>query len=119
MVLASSLLLAVAVSIFTASDNLWIAVPALVGVGFCMSATGIGVQTLIHMNAADAVRARVLSIHGLIFRGAPALGALAMGIASEVVGLRWPVFVGALISLIAWSWTFLSQRRIAEALQGT
>jgi predicted MFS family arabinose efflux permease len=47
------------------------------------------------------MRGRVLSLFGLIFRGGPALGALAMGAASEALGLQAPLAAGALLGLLA------------------
>jgi predicted MFS family arabinose efflux permease len=47
------------------------------------------------------MRGRVLSLFGLIFRGGPALGALVMGAASEIVGLQAPVAAGTIVGLIA------------------
>jgi predicted MFS family arabinose efflux permease len=43
----------------------------------------------------------VLSLFGLIFRGGPAVGALLMGAASEVVGLQAPVAAGTVLGLAA------------------
>ena len=116
-VLAYSLVLAAAVLIFAATDRVWIALPALGLAGFSMSATGISLQTLIHLAANPFMRGRVLSIHGLIFRGGPALGALLMGWLSERFGLRLPVFLGALLVIAAWFWAHLRRHRIARALE--
>lgn len=116
-VLANSLVLAAAVLIFAATDRIWIALPALALAGFSMSATGISLQTLIHLAASPSVRGRVLSIHGLIFRGGPALGALGMGILSERFGLRLPVFLGALAVIAAWFWAHRRRDRIARSLE--
>jgi predicted MFS family arabinose efflux permease len=63
------------------------------------------------------MRGRVLSLYGLIFRGAPALGALMMGVASEAVGLRWPLAAGALFVLAAALWARAREGRIVAALE--
>jgi MFS family permease len=62
------------------------------------------------------MRGRVMGLYGLIFRGAPAIGALAAGGASTLYGLRWPVFFGALLVLAVCLWTYRSRDRIAAAL---
>ena len=62
------------------------------------------------------MRGRVLGLYGLIFRGAPAIGALAAGIASAHFGLRWPVFFGALLVVAVCLWTYSSRKRIAASL---
>ena len=64
-----------------------------------MVAAGIGTQTLLQTAVDEGMRGRVLSLFGLIFRGGPALGALVMGAASELVGLQAPLAVGALLGL--------------------
>ena len=63
------------------------------------------------------MRGRVMGLYGLIFRGAPAVGALAAGIASAHFGLRWPVLFGALLVVAVWLWAYLSRERIAAALE--
>jgi predicted MFS family arabinose efflux permease len=104
--LAATALAAVAVLGFVASDRLWLALPCIALAGFALVATGVSAQTLIQLGIDGTVRGRVLSLYGLIFRGGPALGALAMGAASELAGLRLPLAVGALLMLalaaLAW-----------------
>jgi predicted MFS family arabinose efflux permease len=66
-----------------------------------MVVAGVGTQTLLQTSVDEAMRGRVLSLFGLIFRGGPALGALVMGAASELLGLQAPVAAGTIIGLIA------------------
>jgi predicted MFS family arabinose efflux permease len=117
LVLTHSLLFAISIIVFTATDQLWIALPALVAAGFSMSTSGIGVQTLIQLAVDEALRGRVLSFHGLIFRAGPALGALVMGILSESLGLRLPLGIGAILVIAAWLWIVVGRDRMAEALE--
>jgi predicted MFS family arabinose efflux permease len=86
-------------------------------VGFAMSTAGIAIQTSIQVATDRAMRGRVMGLYGLIFRGAPAVGALSAGLASAYFGLRLPVLFGALIVLAACLWTYLGRRRIAAALE--
>ena len=113
----SALIGALATIAAIATDRLWLAVPAVVVFGFCMSVCGIAVQTLIQLASDRSMRGRVMGLYGLIFRGAPAVGALAAGLASAHFGLRWPVFFGALLVIAVWLWTYLSRDRIAAALE--
>jgi MFS family permease len=99
-----------------ATDSMWIAVPAVAVFGFCMSTSGIAIQTIIQLAADPAMRGRVMGLYGLMFRGAPAVGALAAGFASAQFGLRWPVLFGALLVVAVCFWTYLNRARIAEAL---
>ena len=115
--LATSLGMAAAIATFTATDSLWIGLPLLAVVGFCMSASGIASQTLVQLTVPSAMRGRVLSLYGLIARGGPALGALTMGAASESLGFRIPVAVGGLIAAAAAIWLLALETRIAARLE--
>jgi MFS family permease len=116
--LATTLGMALSVVAIIATDRLWLAVPAVVAYGFCMSAAGIASQTLVQLASARNMRGRVMGLYGLIFRGGPAIGALGAGIISVQLGLRWPVAIGALLLVAAWLWTYLIRGRITAALQG-
>jgi MFS family permease len=112
-----ALLGALATVMAISTDRLWMAVPAVVVFGFCMAVCGIAVQTLIQLATDRAMRGRVMGLYGLIFRGAPAVGALAAGIASAHFGLRLPVVFGALLVIAVWLWTYLGRARITAALE--
>jgi MFS family permease len=81
-----------------------------------MSTAGIAIQTAIQLATDPAMRGRVMGLYGLIFRGAPALGALGAGLASAYFGLRWPVLFGAVLVIAAGLWTWRGRARIAAAL---
>jgi predicted MFS family arabinose efflux permease len=115
--LGSSVVGALAAMAIVATDRLWAALPALLIFGFAMSAAGISIQTLIQLASARNMRGRVMGLYGLIFRGAPALGALAAGVASSHVGLRWTIFFGALLVVATWLWCYFVRERIASALE--
>jgi hypothetical protein len=53
----------------------------------------------------------------MIGRGAPAVGALAMGGLSSFVGLQWPVAGGAALCLVLWLWARPPPRGMAQALE--
>ena len=116
--LATTVGQALAALAIIAVDRLWLAVPAMVVYGFCISAAGIASQTLVQLASARNMRGRVMSLYGLIFRGGPAIGALGAGILSVQLGLRWPVAIGAVLLLAAWLWTWLIRGRINAALAG-
>jgi predicted MFS family arabinose efflux permease len=115
--LGSSLASALAAVLTICTDRLWLAVPGLAVFGFAMSTSGIAVQTLIQLASDRNMRGRVMGLYGLIFRGAPAVGALGAGIASAHLGLRWPVVIGALLVVAVWIWTWMARERIAAALE--
>jgi MFS family permease len=113
----SSMVGALATAMAIATDKMWVAVPMLAVVGFAMSTAGIAIQTSIQVTTARAMRGRVMGLYGLIFRGAPAVGALGAGLASAYLGLRLPVLFGALIVLAVCLWAYLGRGRIAAALE--
>ncbi|MDA0260903.1 MAG: MFS transporter [Proteobacteria bacterium] len=116
-VLVSTAVSAGALLTFAAVDNVWIAIPALAIVGFSMVAYGIGTLTLLQSSVASDMRARIMSLYGLIFRGGPAIGAIALGGASEYAGLQVPVAVAAILVLLAAGIAMFSHRRIVDALE--
>jgi MFS family permease len=99
------------------SPTMWTAVPALAAFGFCMSSAGIAIQTLVQLSADANMRGRVMGLYGVIFRGAPAVGALAAGIVSAHWGLRMPIVLGALIVAAMCLWTFSNRAGMKSALQ--
>lgn len=86
--------------------------------GAAGSVHGISVQTLAQNASHPAMRGRVLSLWGLITRACPALGALLLGAAGEIFGLRWPTLLVALLSLIAVAWGLARLPRMAPELEG-
>jgi predicted MFS family arabinose efflux permease len=81
--------------------------------GFSSVMMDISNQTLIQSAIRSRFRGRTMSIYGMIAQGSPAVGALAMGTIAEATGLRWPVFVGACIALIAGILALAFHTRIA------
>ncbi len=111
--LAASVLLAISSAVFSFTTSYWFAIPLLLAVGALMAVSGIATQTYIQLAVDGDMRGRVVSIYGLIFRGAPALGALGMGFASDYVGLTWPVLFGASIIILTSTWV---RRHLKNAL---
>jgi MFS family permease len=100
-VIANSIGVALATVTFILSpDFLW-SVPVYVAVGFFMARVGIAGQIYVQLAAPDHMRGRVLSLHGMIQRGGPALGSIMIGAASDLVGFRWPLALGCLLLLAA------------------
>lgn len=113
----STLTLAVAISLFVMTDRLVLALPILVLAGTAMVGAGVGTHTLLQLIVAPAMRGRVLSLYGLIFRGGPAIGALSMGPLADRVGLSAPVGAGALIVAAATLTLFLRYRTFVGSLE--
>jgi MFS family permease len=116
-VLGHTLLMSLAILAFTASDRFYLALPCVFLAGAAMTITGTGAQTLIQAVVDSRMRGRVMALYGVIFRAGPAVGALLMGLASDHLGLRLPLAIGAAISCIFWLVTRLQHKRIAAALE--
>lgn len=114
----STLVAALAVLGFAATDLFWFALPCLLVAGVALVLNGVGTQTLIQHAVDGAMRGRVLSLYGTLFRGGPAIGALIMGWLSNQVGLRWPVAGGAVLCVGLWWWARRRETAIARALEG-
>lgn len=90
----------VSVFLLLATGSLWVGAVALALFGFAMSTTGTGTVTMIQVTVDNRLRGRVLSLNGLIMRGVPSLGAVAMGWVADRAGLYWPLAVGAGLFLV-------------------
>ncbi len=99
--LGSSFLVTMSVLGFALTTWFPVALACVALAGLGMVVAGVGTQTLMQTSVEEAMRGRVLSLFGLIFRGGPAVGALVMGAASEVVGLQAPLATGCVIGLVA------------------
>ncbi|MFT5175249.1 MAG: MFS family permease [Gammaproteobacteria bacterium] len=101
--LVNSFLTALSVLAFAATTNFFFALVCAAAFGMFMSVSGIAVQTTVQMRADAHVRGRTLSVYGLIMRASPATGALILGVASEVAGLRLPLALAAIACLCVWA----------------
>ncbi|MDP6175558.1 MAG: MFS transporter, partial [Rhodospirillales bacterium] len=114
---ASIMVLSIAVLGFAATDIFWFAAGCAVLAGYGLVALGVIEQSLMQASVEDAMRGRVASLYILFARGCPALGALAMGAIAEFAGLRIPVAGGAILCVLLWVWARRRQTRMAEALE--
>ncbi len=89
---------------FALSPSFWLAVVLVAGFGFVLVACGVGLHTAIQMAVEPALRGRVMSFFGLVFRSVPALGALATGALAEAVGLRTAMLAAAVTFLVVYLW---------------
>ena len=110
-------LLAAALIGFAATDIFWLALPCAAIAGFALIVVGVGEQTLLQNAVDPGLRGRVMSLYGMINRGAPALGALIMGTLSSWVGLQWPVVGGAAICVLVWLWARSRRAAMTRALE--
>jgi predicted MFS family arabinose efflux permease len=116
-VLANTLVMSLATVAFTATDIFVMALPCVFIAGTAMVITGIGAQTLIQASTDRSMAGRVMALYGMIFRAGPALGAMIMGTASEHLGLRLPLAVGAALSCGCWALTLNRKKAIVASLE--
>ena len=109
----------VAALIFVSTDILWVGILGALLLGFSFMPVAVGAQTLMQSGGDPSMRGRIMALYVCFWRSMPAIGALAMGYASEFVGLRLPPLVGiALVSaVVAWLW--VRRKTIADALEGS
>ncbi len=117
MLVAAVLVFVIALVGFTATDIFWFACLCTMVAGLSVVTVGVAEQTLLQASVDSAMRGRILSMYSLIARGFPAIGALVMGYAATFVGLRWPVFIGAVLCLVMWVWALRRQKRMAAVLE--
>ncbi len=102
--MAASMFTGIALIGFTAVGSFYPALVFLFLVGCGLSISAVGVLSLVQISVRGEMRGRVVAIYGIIFRGGPAIGGLAMGWIAEWTGLSWPVAGGGLISVLVWFW---------------
>jgi MFS family permease len=109
--------LGVSVLAFTVAPSIWIGMACIACSGYAAVTCSVGQQTLLQSSTSTSMRGRMMSLYGMIARGGPSLGALAMGALNGWFGLRWPVLGGAAMCLLLWLWVFQRRHRMAEALE--
>ncbi len=112
-----SLLTSLAVLGFAATD--WFPAGLIFAAvsGVFMAISGVSAQSIIQLSVEPNVRGRVLSLYGIIVRAGPALGALMLGGASELVGLRPPLVAGAVVCVAVWLLIWRRRKGVEAALE--
>ncbi|KAA3509116.1 MFS transporter (plasmid) [Agrobacterium rosae] len=93
------LLAALTAIAFALSHSLWLMALFAAAMGYLSSVSLVATQTYIQLAAPAGLRGRALSIHGLIFRASPSLGAMILGFTSDVFGLTMPVLASAAVMI--------------------
>jgi MFS family permease len=86
-IMSTSLVLAISLGAFAVTSNLWVALLILVMHGAMMSGSNNAAMAYVQLHTPKERLGRVLAVYGIVFRVAPAIGALAFGLTAEVVGL--------------------------------
>ena len=100
-----------------ATSALWVGVIFSVLTGFALNTMSTGTQALVQSAVEDSFRGRVMGVYTLIYRGTPAIGALALGAVAEVAGLQWTFAMAALAGIAIWAATQSRRRSMRAALE--
>lgn len=117
LVVTALLTVALGVAGFVATDWFPLALASIALLGAAGVIGGTGTQTLMQHVVDGGMRGRVMSLYGVIHRGGPAVGALAMGAAAELVGVRLAVGSGAVLCVVLWLWMIGRRHQTAAALE--
>ncbi len=101
---------------FVSTNILWVGVIFCALSGYTLNTLSVSTQALVQSAVDDSMRGRVMSLYTLIFRGTPALGALAFGGLAEWIGLRWSYAIAASLCLMASFWLLPRKNSMRAAL---
>lgn len=102
--------------VLASTGNSVIAAAAAAFLGFAITRCLVSTQTFVQLSAPDQLRGRALSVHGLIARGSPALGAITIGYLADRFGLAAGVTAASIVMLCAVAALLPAARRIALGL---
>jgi len=97
--IVSMAITSLALIVFAATPNFWVATAAMVVAGGFGVGSAICAQTLIQSTVDIAFRARVIAVYLSLIIGAQSLGALTLGWIAEFIGFRWSVGGAAAVAL--------------------
>lgn len=107
----------VAIVLFSVTSIYWVGLICAVVIGGAMTTAGTGTQTLMQHAVAGPMRGRVMSLYGIIFRGAPAFGALLLGMLSEITGLQASLALGGSMTIVVFLVLWRLRHRVGRAVE--
>ena len=103
---------------FVATSFLWIAVLFAALWGGTLTMMSTGTQALVQSAVDNSIRARVMSLYTMIYRGAPFLGAIVIGWAADRIGLQLAFAIAALLCVLPWLNAIRKRTAMTVALEG-
>jgi MFS family permease len=106
----------------SASHVVWLAMIALVLVGFGITTQLASTNTLVQTSVPDAMRGRVIAVYAVMFMGIAPFGALMAGAIAERVGVSWTMGGGGALCLLgalvftALGWEALKKDSVDSAI---
>ena len=110
-------LMAALTAVVVNSTSFALTFAAIMGIGFGASLAANGAQTTIQSASEGPMRGRVMSLYTLNFRAFPAVGALAIGGAAELLNLPLVMTVTAAVTGIVILVLVLRRHRIASEVE--
>ncbi len=104
--------------LFAATGWLWLAILFGAIWGGTLTMMSTGTQALVQSSVDDTIRARVMSLYTMIYRGVPFLGAVIIGWAADHIGLQLAFILATLVCIVPWINAFARRRTMTEALEG-
>lgn len=86
--------------------------------GFGMIARAASIQSMVQLESPPGMRGRIVSFYGLILNGGSILGALAIGLVAELVGIRIALTLSVLCALAVW-WRLRAPLKSAVAARAS
>lgn len=110
--------LSAALICLSATNLFGLACLLLLIIGLSTVVLDISSQTLIQSAIRSRYRGRTMSTYGMVAQGGPAIGAIAMGVAAERIGLQSAFFAGALVCLLVSVWALFNRHAMRTFLDG-
>lgn len=107
----------VAQLVLATTGAFWVAAVCAAILSGTSTYAGIGGQLLIQNTIHGAVRGRVMSIWGMILRGAPASGAWVFGTVAGFSDLQFAFISATVLFLIVWLWALSKTNHMARNLE--
>jgi MFS family permease len=106
------------VVVFAATGIYWLGLVCMFLMGAFLTVVGTSSQALMQNAVEGAMRGRVMSLYGLLFRGGPALSALICGVLAELIGLQITLVLSAAVAALTGMMLFRRRQAMAESLEG-
>lgn len=91
---------AIGVFVVCATEIFWVGLVGTFMAGAAITLAGTSTQILMQNSVDGAARGRVMSLYGMVHRGGPALGAVIIGAAAELIGLQAAMIGGGALTAI-------------------
>ena len=86
-------------------------------IGGAATSHGTSVQVLVQLSTSAEMRGRMMALWGMITRACPAVGALLLGGAGDLFGLRVPTIAAVGLALLVTAWGLSRLHRMAAVLE--